>query len=151
MSTPYSKVFASFLGKIESDIYQNMVQADAESDMILLLNAAILNFEYPKVDLMDKNDVAMIFANDLGLFEIEILGFLMVVAWIDRKVNNIRLINQRLSDKDFRLTSQAAHLESLLKLKQDKQTDINNLKTKYSYRDSQTPNKPNFSGLSGDV
>lgn len=146
MSTPYSKIFSSFIGKLEDDIYANMNPGDIEADMVVLLNSAIPEFEYPKVDISNKNDETKEFTDNLSVDAIDILGSLMVLEWITRQTLSLNLVKQKLSDKDFRLTSQAAHLQALLELKRETAQDIERLKTRYSYRDS---NKPNFSGLSG--
>ena len=149
MSTPYSVLFDSFSSKIEDPIYGNMTQLEAELDMVKLLNSAIIYFEYPKVNVFNKDDLNKIFAENLGIYEVEILALLMKTQWLKRQINSIYNIKQHMSDKDFRLTSQANHLNSLLELEKRTTEEINNVKIKYSYKNIDT-NKPDFSGLSGD-
>lgn len=151
MTTPYSSVFSVFLSKIQDDMYSTLTETEAEADMIDLLNNAIPNFEFPKIDIRDKDDTAKTFANDLSQDEINILGNLMVYEWLDRQINNIDLLKQRISNKDFKLTSQSAHLDSLMKLQENTEKRINKLKRNYSYRQTGSNyNKPDYSGLSGD-
>jgi hypothetical protein len=132
MSTPYDKLFDSFLSKIEDDLYTN-IQFDAEADMMKLLNAAIIAFQFPKVDIFDKDDDLQQFNVDLSLHEIEILSNLMKLEWIKRQINSVSLIKQMIGDKDFRITSQANHLKVLIDLKTETEKEVNSLVTKYSY------------------
>ncbi len=119
-----------------------------DSDLIDLLNSAIINFEYPKVDIYNKNDETQEFNEDLSIFEIEILANLMTLEWIKRQIKSIYVIKQAMTDSDFRITSQANHLKMLLELKKVTESDIDKLQNKYSYRTSN--HQANFEGLAGD-
>lgn len=146
MSTPFEKVFNSFLSKIEDDLYTSLT-VDIEADLTKLLNGAIVQFDFPKVDVFDKDDVMLQFNVDLSIHEIEILANLMKLEWIKRQLNSVSLLKQMLGDKDFRLTSQANHLKVLIDLKMETEKEINSLVTKYSY----TNNRQSlYGGLSGD-
>ena len=146
MSTPFEKVFDSFLSKIEDDLYANL-EFDATADMTKLLNSAIVQFDFPKVDVFDKEDSFQQFNVDLSIHEIEIISNLMTLEWIKRKMKSVRLLEQMLGDKDFRLTSQANHLKVLIDLKNETEKEIQSLVTKYSY----TNNRQSlYGGLSGD-
>jgi hypothetical protein len=146
MTTPYEKVFDSFLSKIEDDLYSILSKEDAESDFIKLLNSAIIRFDFPKVDILNKDDLNQIFNVDLNMQEVEILGNLMVLEWVKRKIKSVRLLEQMLNSKDFSMTSQANHLKMLLELKIDSEKEVNSLMTKYSYISDR---KSLFGGLSG--
>lgn len=148
MATPYAKVFDSFLSKIEDTRYSTFSEPDLIADLTKLLNAGIVNFEYPKINIFDKNDVGQIFNVDLSVFEVEIIGLLMKHEWLKREIYSTRTLEQMFSTSDFRLTSQAAHLEALLKLEKETRNEITTRKRKYSYRGQN--NRPDFSGLSGD-
>lgn len=148
MTTPYSIVFDSFLGKIEDNWFSSLTQEDAETDMVKLLNSAIVNFEYPKVNIFDKDDAALLFTEDLSIFEVDIIAILMKHEWVKRDINSTKKLKQLFSSSDFRLTSQAAHLESLLKLEEVTREEIANRKVKYSYRGKN--NLPDYAGLSGE-
>jgi hypothetical protein len=143
--TPYSDVFTYFLGRLENSNYVNMDDDDILIDEILLLNIAIDNFEYPKISLT-KSDTTALFTNTLTNSEIQIIALLMVVEWVKRQINNINLIKQNISTKDFKMTSQAEHLKNLLLLKTEIESEVEIKKTKYSYKSG---NVANFSGLSG--
>lgn len=146
MTTPFDKLFDSFLSKIEDDLYANL-SVDVEADMTKLLNSAIVQFDFPKVDIFDKDDDAQQFNVDLSIHEIEILSNLMTLEWIKRQMKSVSLLKQMLGDKDFRLTSQANHLKVLIDLKAETEKEVQSLITKYSY----TNNRQSlYGGLSGD-
>jgi len=132
--TPYEKVFRVFLGKITDPIYSTLDIEVAEDDMMILLDDAILNFEFPKVDLKAKDDVSMMFENDLGFDEIQILGHLMTHAWMRRELRDVELIRQTMSPAEFQRYSQANHINSLLKLEEENALYIEKLKKRYSRR-----------------
>jgi hypothetical protein len=146
MTTPFEKVFNSFLSKIDDNLYTNL-DFDIESDLTKLLNSAIVQFDFPKVDIFDKDDDLQQFNVDLSLHEIEILANLMKLEWIKRQMNSVSLLKQMIGDKDFRLTSQANHLKVLIDLKMETEKEINSLVTKYSYTNDR---QSLYGGLSGD-
>lgn len=147
MATPYSTVFSSFLNKIEDTMFSQLTQTDAEIVMIELLNSAIVSFDFPKINIFDKNDTTKQFNQTLTIHEIEIISNLMKLSWVDSKVNSIYLIRQAMSEKDFKLTSQANHLNSLLKLQESTEKRVTRMINKYSYK---SDNLPDYSGLVGD-
>lgn len=148
MPTPYSKLFNSFLNKIEDDLYAQFTKEELDSDLIDLLNSAIVNFDYPKTDIYSKDDQLQTFSEELSIFEIEILANLMTLEWIKRQIKSIYVIKQAMTDSDFKLTSQANHLKMLLELKKVTESDIEKLQNKYSYRTKN--HQANFEGLAGD-
>lgn len=147
MSTPYSLIFDSFLSKIEDTRYSEMTNEEVENDMMKLLNSGIVRFEYPKVDIFNKDDSTQTFNVDLSQIEIEIIAGLMSLEWIKRQTKSISVIKQSMNDRDFKLTSQANHLKVLMELKLDVEKDVENLKNKYSYQNNL---KAYFEGLAGD-
>lgn len=134
--TPYSTVFRVFLGKVTDPAYSTLDIEVAEDDMMILLDEAILNFEYPKIDLKAKDDVTQEFENDLGFDEIQILGHLMSHAWLRRQLRDVELLRQTMSPLEFQKYSQANHINSLLKLEQENANYIETLKKKYSRREN---------------
>lgn len=147
MPTPYTKVFDSFLSKIDDQWFATVDSNVAEADMTTLLNGAVIRFDFPRVSLTDKDDSTKIFTNELSLSEIEILANLMKLEWIKREINSIHLLRQQLSSKDFGLTSQANHLKILLELKVATENDVQSLLTKYSYISNR---QSLYEGLAGD-
>lgn len=150
MTTPYSDLFKSFTRKIEDPIFIEMGVEASEQDMIGLLNSSIVEFDYPKVNIFDKDDDLMNFNETLSIHEIEILALIMKLNWIRRQVDSVYNIKQRMNDRDFKQTSQANHLDVLMDLEKRTIADIDKRITKYSYKNTKT-NKPDYSGLSGGV
>jgi hypothetical protein len=147
MPTPYNQVFDSFLSKIEDTSYLILTDPEIEIDLIKLLNSSLIHFTYPKVDIFQKDDELQTFTLDIPYAEIEIISRMMVKEWTGRKIRNIRLIEQALSDRDFKLTSQANHLQALLDLQKYNDSEIEKLLAKYSYSNNL---KADYSGLAGD-
>jgi len=118
MATPYSEVFGAFLARIEEDDWMreennSVVLADMEQ----ILKMAIFDFRFPRVGLGISTDEFGVsyFTNTLGNAEIQVLATLMKLHWLRRQVNTYRLIKQQYSTRDFEFSSQANHLDKLLK------------------------------------
>ena len=56
------------------------------------------------------------FADDLNSEEINILAILMMINWVQRQVTSIENTRMKYSGADFKMTSQANHLQKLLGL-----------------------------------
>ena len=147
MGTPYDSIFHVFLGKIEDPIYTTLDVEVSIDDMTLLLNSAILNFEYPKIDLKSKDDTLQELDNELGFDEIQILGHLMMYEWLKRQLRNIDLLRQTMSPIEFKQYSQANHINSLMKLEERVFQEVERLKRRYSVR---TGNLSNLYKLGGE-
>lgn len=148
MSITYESVFDAFTSKISDDIFVSLPDIDAEDQMIQMLDDGLIYFKYPKVNVYNKDNVLKIFNVDLSYFEIQIIANLMVYAWINRQVKSMKLIKQKFTDRDFKITSQAAHLEVLLKLKKDQLSECQQLMKDYYKTNS---NRPDYSKLAGDI
>lgn len=147
MPTPYSEVFDSFLSKIEDSYYANLTDNEIETDLIKLLNSSLIHFSYPKVDIFLKDDRSKQFQLDIPYAERELISRCMVKEWIGRQIKNVNVIKQAMTDRDFKLTSQANHLIALLDLQKNNDEELETLFTKYSYN---TNLKANYDGLAGE-
>lgn len=134
--TPYEKVYKVFLNKIDDPMYATLDIEVLEDDMNMLLDDAILNFEFPKVDLREKDDAAQTFSNELGFDEIQILGHLMVHGWLRRQLRDVDLLRQTMSPTEFQKYSQANHIKVLLEVERQDFNHIENLKKRYSRRNN---------------
>lgn len=56
------------------------------------------------------------FGGDLNSEEINILAILMMIGWVQRQVTSIENTRMKYSGSDFKMTSQANHLQKLLSL-----------------------------------
>jgi hypothetical protein len=117
--TPFSNIYQRFLGFITDDMYvsyewtEDEVKADEENILLLVLP----NFEFPRFDILNYNIATATFNSKLTAEEETILARLMMIEWLQRNIANIELIRQKYSGSDFKMTSQANHLSSLLALK----------------------------------
>jgi hypothetical protein len=119
MATPLQIIYGAFLAKVEADdwMLNNLTEVDGElsyssdlkEDLEAILNAAIVQFRYPRVSLDYEGEY---FKEDLGNDEIQVLANLMKLEWIRRCIATWDNIRQLYSDKDF---SQANFLDKLNK------------------------------------
>lgn len=145
--TFYEEVFKVFLSKIQDPFYAEDLSNDIfEEDLTLLLNSAIANFDYPKIDLKAKNDYAQMFTNNLGIEEIEILASLMAYEWVKRQIRNLDLLSQTMTTKEFNTFSQANHLNALSLMERTFFKEIKEMKIRYSIKEN---NRPGFDRLGG--
>ncbi len=146
MGTPYSVVYNTFLSKIKDSMFLAMEEDEREIELLFLLNQSIPLFLYPKVDLDDKDDVIKEFAANLTNAEVQVLSEIMKLQWIEQRVNDEDLLRQQFSDHDFKLTSQAAHLNSLIDLRKETEGKIKRMQNNYT---KVSDREPDFSGLAG--
>ena len=111
MATSFNKVYKFFLSQISE--YSFLKYSDEELKTILFdyLEVAIGEFENCKVDLSQRNDVSETFDNDLSDKESLILAKLMVVAFFKPKVMTAENYQQVMTDNEFKIYSQAIHID----------------------------------------
>ena len=123
MGTYFEDVFDSFLSKITAyDEYLSLTEDELNTELKMLLKSALAKF-INKKNLIADYDMDC-FNRTLDELEIEILAYGMVVSWLTPKINNIELLKQSLSSKDFNFYSQANHLKELKDLKADAEKDF---------------------------
>ena len=74
------------------------------------------------------------FAGDLNSEEINILAILMLCAWVQRQVSSIENTRMKYSGSDFKMTSQANHLQKLLSLLGECQRQSHHMQRLYKRR-----------------
>lgn len=123
MVTYFEEVFDSFLSKITTfDEYLSLTEEELNEELAMLLKKSLAKF-INKKDIICNYDMES-FNRVLDDLEIEIISFGMVDEWLSPKINNIELLKQSLSSKDFTLYSQANHLKELLELKSKAESDF---------------------------
>lgn len=75
-----------------------------------------------------------IFSADLNSEEINILAILMMCAWVQRQVTSIENTRMKYSGSDFKMTSQANHLQKLLSLLAECQRQSHHMQRLYKRR-----------------
>ena len=74
------------------------------------------------------------FPSELNSEEINILAILMMCAWVQRQVTSIENIRMKYSGSDFKMTSQANHLQKLLSLLSECQRQSHHMQRLYKRR-----------------
>lgn len=109
--TSIRKIYDAFLSKMLEDEWLNWTEEEVERDWRMLLDAAIPNFRFPRVDL-DIDDSGN-FVGDLNNEEIQILATFMKCEWLNREILTWENIKPLYVERDF---SQANLIDKLHKL-----------------------------------
>ena len=145
MATPLQEVYEAFLSKIEADDWMLTEEENVVTeDWRMLLNAAIMQFRYPRVSL-DYDKESAVFTDELGNDEIQILANLMKLEWIRRCISTWDNIRQLYSDKDF---SQANFLDKLNKTGEQVRNECRLMLDRYGRSTKYKPDKM-FGKLAG--
>lgn len=138
MATPLQDVYDAFLSKIEADDWMLTEEENVVTeDWRMLLNAAIMQFRYPRVSL-DYDKESAVFTDNLGNDEIQILANLMKLEWIRRCISTWDNIRQLYSDKDF---SQANFLDKLNKTGEQVRDECRLMLDRYGRSTNYKPSK----------
>lgn len=117
--TSFQEIYDRFLGRITDDMYMEWTEQDTLKDMKNILLAAIPGFEFPRFPLYNYNIDGETYNVHLTNEEVNILSVLMMIEWVQRQTVSIENIRQKYSGSDFKMTSQANHLDKLMLLKQE--------------------------------
>ena len=137
--TTAQQVYDEFLSQITDDMYMELTPEDTAALLEELLESAIPWFEFPRQSLEredpdkpfgDDNN----FVNDLTKEEIGILAKYMTVEWFGQQLASIELVRQKYSGSDFKLTSQANHLQKMISLLTESQRDSFHMQRLYKRR-----------------
>ena len=148
MNTSFQEIYDRFLGKITDDMYMEWTKEDTIADLYNILMDAIPGFEFPRFALYDYSDTA--YNLQLTSEEINILALLMYNTWLQRQVASIENTRMKYSGSDFKMTSQANHLDKLMKLKQEAERQSHHMQRLYKRRkivDSKGSIQSNWSSI----
>ena len=136
MATPFTKVYESFLPHIKdyslAELYKNDDVRFYE-ELFQLLNNAIVQYPNPTAKLYNYDLDMQEFHDNLLPHEISILSKLMVVEYMTPLVNDETLLKQSLNSKDYRSYSPAKHAETLQKIKDSFNNEVNRALSRQSY------------------
>lgn len=140
MATPLTTLYEAFLSKIEADDWTlDELEAGPTQEVLkdwqMLLDAAIVQFRYPRVSLDYEGET---FKEDLGNDEIQVLANLMKLEWTRRCIATWDNIRQLYSDKDF---SQANFLDKLNKTGEQIRDECRLLLDRYGRAQNYKPNR----------
>lgn len=156
--TDFSVVYDSFLSKITDDMYLELTELDTFRLLQELLISAIPSFEFPRIDLFDYECQEVVdefvycgvdsdglevtafsygggyFNNDLTQEEVNILATYMITQWLSQQLASIENTRMKYSGSDFKFTSQANHMKTILSLKKDYEREGFHLQRLYKRR-----------------
>lgn len=132
MPTPFSKIDDMFLSDISDDTLLDYTEEERENILDNLRVKAITRFKACKQDLSDRDEVNRVFNQDLSDEVCLIISTIMRKFWLNDKIYNLELLRQRMSTKDWKLTSQANHLQILTELKQELDKEISRMIIEYT-------------------
>lgn len=151
MPSLYSEIYNMFLSDIKDDSLLDFTESERDDILHGLLLKAITRFKACEKDLNDRIEPVSEDESETGeavegkfnetLTEEEklILATIMRKYWLNDKIYNLELLQQRMTTKDFRMTSQAEHLLRLTVLNQELDKEISRIivdYTLYTYGDS---------------
>ena len=132
MGTSFQEIYNRFLGKITDDMYMEWTFEDTIADLKNILMDALPGFDFPRFPLYDFEEDS--YNVDLTSEEINILALLMYNTWLQRQVASIENTRMKYSGADFKMTSQANHLDKLIKLKQEAERQSHHMQRLYKRR-----------------
>lgn len=104
------------------NLYDYVIQTEIKDEDKVLTTDFILGMLWDEIPADSMNAVPRLmvekseFAAELTSEEINILAILMMTAWVQRQVTSIENTRMKYSGSDFKMTSQANHLQKLLTL-----------------------------------
>ena len=100
--------------ELEGDSLDDIIAAEDQEEQVLVENSTF-NF-------------------DLTMEEVNIIAILMMQAWVQRQVTSIENTRMKYSGSDFKMTSQANHLQKLITLLNDCKTQSIHMQRLYKRR-----------------
>lgn len=115
--TAFQEMYDFFLSGITDDMFMELTKEDTLEILEEILLAALPNFEFPRQDIFDIDLSRKQFKCGLSFEEMRIIRSYMVVEWINYQLASIENVRQKYSGSDFKFTSQASHIDKLIKLR----------------------------------
>ena len=134
MYTTFEEVYDSFLSGITDDMFMEMTREDTLDVLEDILIASLAHFEFAHKNINDLDLVRKSFKCQLTLEEKRIIRSYMVVEWINYQLASIENVRQKYSGSDFSFTSQASHMDKLIKLRETYDTEGYSLQRLYCRR-----------------
>lgn len=137
MNTQIEEVYDAFLQKIKDYSFAvNLTDEELEEKLMGLLKTAVRQFRKSRTSLKIKQE-PITFKSDfeevLDGMEIEILSHLMIVEYMNAKVISSEGLEQVLTDKDFKIYSQANQLQNVEQIRKNFRAMTNKMITEYLY------------------
>lgn len=138
LPTKLDKVFSRFLRKISdyNFITLNMTNEEIEEELLGYLESATVKFHIceKNLDIATLEDGSKSFTEYLDGLEMEVLVSWMLVEYMKPQILATETLKQTLSDKDFKMYSQANQVRELRLLNEVIKAEAEKIMTDYSYR-----------------
>jgi hypothetical protein len=135
--TKMEEIYDSFLSKISdySFLSDTITEQDINEELFAYFKTARTKFYRCNnpLDTVEDELGDLEFTVDLHPMEIEVLTVLMIVEYLKPQMITSETLKQSLSDKDFKIYSQASQLREIRLLYQAMKTEANKLITEYTY------------------
>lgn len=109
--TSLEKIYEKFFDKITDDMYILISEEETNQQLYGILESAIVYFRFPKFNSEDFDENG--FSADLTREEIQIIATLMVIEWLKLQNNNIDLLKLKYTGAEFKIYSQANHIDKI--------------------------------------
>ena len=132
MGTPFSEIDNMFLHSIRDDTFLRFAEIDRDAILDDLRTKAETRFKACKKDLSNKDLELKQYNEELTEEEKLIIATCMKKHWLSDKMYNLELLKQRMSNKDWRLSSQSEHLYRLILLSNKLESEISAMIVQYT-------------------
>lgn len=135
--TKISEIYESFLSKISDYSFLSLTEGELEQELFGYFKTAKTKFHRCKsnLEVVDNEFGEQTFTVELKPFEIEVLSHLMLVEYLKPQVLSSEALKQSLSDKDFKIYSQANQIRELRLLYNTMKSESNKMITEYTFLD----------------
>ena len=113
MATKFSEMYSLFLSQITDYEIGQLSREDVEKVSYTYLIRGLINVQEIETDIMDINEEAQEFNNDLSLPERLIIAKSMKLEWLRDRIYQEDLMRQNIGDSDYRAVQGTAYLDSL--------------------------------------
>lgn len=146
--TPIKAIYPAFLSKLTEDEWTNWLREEVDYDHYILLQGALPQFKFPKVDLslVEGEDGELYFSGDLSNREIQIIASYMKCEWLNRTILTWENLKPLYDERDFSPAKMLSELNNLLR---EETKAAERLESKYYRIDN---NKPfDYTTFAGDT
>ena len=134
MGTSVEEIYRKFLGMIEDEEWLLVDDEVIEDLMLNYLENATVEFHQCKKDLTIDYD-SMCFVEELGMNEVMILAWGMVIHYLQPKIKREENLRQFVSDKDFNKLSNANMLMRLMGLEEKARKQLDTYQSRYRFKE----------------
>ncbi len=133
MGTPFSSVYESFQHSVTDDMYIAWSDPEINEDLLPFLITATTKFKGAEHNLRDYDLDSEAFTEELVQDEISILTGLMVLEWIARQMQTVRLTELQYTGSDAKALNTKSQMDALIALKGSVQKDVRSEMMTYNY------------------